>query len=147
MLLACICRRTDQNATPPSVLAKPGNLKVCGEIIPTFHVFYPIGAAMKRSPKGLAWMAVILLLLLWWLGHPLANNFDDGFSAGILIIIALFVCWPVVSKAHDAYLNTKEARKTPEQRRAEQASAETRMEALRVKWRRETTPKENRAKK
>jgi hypothetical protein len=100
---------------------------------------------MKKTLKRLAWFAVILLLLWWWLAHPLKNTFDDGFAAGLLVAVALFVCWPIVSKAYD--LEAREARKTPEQRRAEEAAAEVRVEAVRAKWKLETTPQGNRAKK
>ena len=74
-------------------------------------------------------------------------TFDDGYAAGILVMVALWVCWPIVSKAYDASVKAREARKTPEQRSSEEAAAEARMEALRVEWRMETPPKESRAKK
>jgi hypothetical protein len=62
------------------------------------------------------------------------NTFDDGFACGILVMVAMWVLGPLASKLYDACVKAREAQKTPEQRRAEEAAAQARMDAVRAKW-------------
>ena len=79
--------------------------------------------------------------------NVIVMTFNDGYAAGILVMISLWLSWPIVNKAYDAYVKEREARKTPEQRRAEEAAAKVRTDALRAQWKMEIPPKDNRAKK
>jgi hypothetical protein len=50
-----------------------------------------------------------------------------GFGFGIIAIAAAYFLWPFTRDNFENYLKAREARKTPEQRRKEQAAAKSRL--------------------
>jgi hypothetical protein len=97
---------------------------------------------MNKKLKAVLWIAAVLLTLKLLVPPP-RNTFEDGFSCGVIVMLLMWLLSPTVSKAYEAYVLEKEARKTPEQRKAEAAAAKVRMDAVWAKWKKETTPKEN----
>jgi hypothetical protein len=81
----------------------------------------------KDNPfKRLSWFG---LLVLAFFGIHGKKNFSEGFSAGVIISLGVWILYPVAHNALDAYLVAKEARKTPEQRQAEELARQSRLKA------------------